>query len=351
MLHSLFRPGVILPVDQNQIALSTATNTQPDSDSADSPDPQFLEDVLQGLSQKPRQLQCKYFYDQRGSELFEQICQLDEYYVTRTEIQIMKQHLQEMAEQLGAEVMLVEFGSGSSVKTRKLLAALQDPVAYTPIDISEEHLIQTAGELRDRFPEIEILPVVADFTSEIQLPRPQRPHSHAAIYFPGSTIGNFEACQAEELLVRFSRFLGPQGGLLIGIDLQKDPAILEAAYNDNEGVTAEFNLNLLHRINRDLGANFDVPAFQHRAIYNRDLGRIEMYLISQRDQTVDVAGRSFTLRKGERLLTEYSHKYTISGFTEVAARANFRLHKYWTDPQQYFAVLHLVNEQEPGIAE
>jgi dimethylhistidine N-methyltransferase len=304
----------------------------------------FLTDVLEGLAKQPKQLPCKYFYDQRGSQLFDRICELDEYYLTRTELAIMDEFIDEMAWQLGRQVMLVEFGSGSSIKTRKLLDALDDPVAYVPIDISEEHLMRTARELQESYPQTEILPVVADFTSDLKLPRSGRTPSHAVVYFPGSTIGNFTPEQAETLLSRFSRFLGPDGGLLIGIDLQKDPRVIRAAYNDEAGVTAEFNLNLLHRINRELGGDFDVRSFRHRAEYNQERGRVEIDLVSQCPQTVHIDGRVFRFAAGEAIHTEYSHKYTIDSFARLAARAGFTLHRSWTDSRQYVAVLHLVHE-------
>lgn len=306
----------------------------------------FLEDVIDGLSKSQKQLPCKYFYDERGSQLFDQICEVDEYYLTRTEQQIMLDHAEEMADQLGSQIMLVEFGSGSSIKTQVLLNALEDPVAYVPIDISEEHLLKTTSRLRRRYPDIEILPLVTDFTQSFELPVSARKPSHAAVYFPGSTIGNFTPQAAAEMLVRISGMLGPQGGLLIGIDLQKDPTIIEAAYNDAEGVTDEFNLNVLHRVNRELDADFDVDQFHHKAIYNPLAERVEIFVVSQCDQTVNLNDHEFEFTEGEHILTEYSHKYTIDGFVKLASQADFTLHRYWKDKNDLFAVLHLVNEQE-----
>jgi dimethylhistidine N-methyltransferase len=307
-------------------------------------DQEFLDDVMEGLRHANKRLSCKYFYDERGSKLFDQICELDEYYLTRTEQAIMDQHAREMACQLGEGVMLVEFGSGSSTKTQVLLENLIDPAAYVPLDISEEHLLETAKLLRRTFPEIEILPLVADFTLPFQLPMPTKKASHAAIYFPGSTIGNFEPEAAQNLLAEICDLLGDEGGVLIGIDLQKDPAIIHSAYNDSSGVTAEFNLNLLHRINRELDGNFDVDQFQHLADYDEKVGRVEIYLVSQCDQTVEINGQLFEFKAGERIFTEHSHKYTIESFEELANQAGFSLHKYWTDPDDLFAVLHLVHE-------
>jgi dimethylhistidine N-methyltransferase len=325
---------------QLSLAKHSSRNTHNEVDS------DFLEDVIWGLNQTPKQLSCKYFYDERGSQLFEDICELDEYYVTRAELSILDDHVAEMAYQIGPGVMLVEFGSGSSVKTSKLLDALDDPVAYVPIDISAEHLFKASKRLEKRYPDIEILPVVADFTSGFKLPVSRNPASHAAVYFPGSTIGNFPPAQAQWLLTRFAEVLGPQGGLLIGIDLQKDPAIIEAAYDDERGVTAEFNLNILRRINRELDGEFVLDNYFHQAVYNQEMGRLEMYLVSQDDASVRVGNHVFEFASQERILTEYSHKYTINGFAKLAAAAQFSLHKYWTDPREFFAVLHLVNEQQ-----
>jgi dimethylhistidine N-methyltransferase len=303
---------------------------------------QFLADIVAGLSQPAKRIHCKYFYDQRGSELFDQICELDEYYLTRAEQSIMDQFSAEMAEQLGAQVMLVEYGSGSSSKTQVLLPELLDPAAYVPVDISEEHLLTTAEKLRHDFPDIEVLPTVADFTRDFELPVSNRTPSHAAVYFPGSTIGNFEANQAENLLTKIASVVGHDGGLLIGIDLQKDPKIIHAAYNDSEGVTEAFNLNLLHRINNELEADFDLDNFEHLAEYNGDEGRIEIFIVSTCDQTVTIGDLEFRFKARERIFTEFSHKYTVDGFCELAARAEFELHKQWTDSDGLFAVLHLV---------
>lgn len=307
-------------------------------------DQSFLNDVIRGLSQPKKELNCKYFYDEQGSRLFDQICELDEYYLTRTELAIMGAHAAEMAEQLGHGIALVEFGSGSSVKTKILLDQLCEPTAYMPLDISEEHLLKTTVGLRKLYPMVEIIPIIADFTKGFALPATKRPYSHAAVYFPGSTIGNFTPSQASQMLRRIVKILGRDGGLLIGIDLQKDPAIIEAAYNDVEGVTAEFNLNVLHRINRDLKADINVDQFRHKAVYNPDRGRVEISIVSQTDETIHIDDQEFFVRKGEEILTEYSHKYTIDGFAELASEAGFSLHKYWTDEQDYFAVLHLVHE-------
>jgi dimethylhistidine N-methyltransferase len=310
----------------------------------------FLRDVIAGLRTRPKSLPCKYFYDQRGSELFDRICQLDEYYLTRSELALMDQFAPEMGAQIGPGAMLVEFGSGSSVKTRYLLDGLPDVAAYVPVDISGEHLQQTARELARDYPRIEVLPVCADFTQDFALPRPRRAATHSAVYFPGSTIGNFLPGRAAGLLCRITRICGTGGGLLIGIDLKKDAATIEAAYNDQLGVTAEFNLNLLRRINRELGADFDLDQFFHRARYNGELGRVEMHLVSRRAQTVNVGGEIIEFDSGETICTEYSHKYTVDEFAAVAAAAGLTLRREWTDKNGQFAVLHFAVLQSTVLA-
>jgi len=307
---------------------------------------EFMNDVVHGLSLNPKQLQCKYFYDERGSRLFDEICKLPEYYPTRTEQSIMACYAGEMAEQLGERVMLVEYGSGSSWKTRVLLDNLNDPAAYVPLDISEEHLQKTATKLREDYPSLEILPLVADFTQAFELPVSTIEPSHSAVYFPGSTIGNFEPAAAESMLQTVAGILGGEGGLLIGIDLQKDPTVIEAAYNDSQGVTDQFNLNVLHRVNRELGGNFNVDQFRHVAFYNSTMHRVEICVESLCYQTVQIGENEFAFGTGERVLTEYSHKYTIESFAELASRAEFTLRKSWTDEKDYFAVLHLVNKTQ-----
>lgn len=305
---------------------------------------EFLRDVITGLSAASKELPCKYFYDKRGSELFERICQLDEYYLTRAELAIMETCATEMGAQIGAGVMLVEYGSGSSVKTRYLLDALPQPVAYVPVDISGEHLELTALELAADYSRIEILPVCADFTEHFELPLPTRVASHTAVYFPGSTVGNLMPDQATELLRRITSLCGPGGGLLIGIDLKKDSTKIQAAYDDALGITAQFNLNLLQRINRELGGDFNLDRFKHRAVYNSELGRVEIDLVSCYTQRVTVAGEAFDFTRGEAIRTEYSHKYSIEEFAALAAAAGLLLHHQWTDSAKNFAVLHLVVE-------
>jgi dimethylhistidine N-methyltransferase len=303
---------------------------------------EFFNDVVAGLGAPTKELPCKYFYDKRGSELFDRICDLDEYYLTRAELSIMHEFASEMGEQIGENVRLVEYGSGSSVKTRYLLDALLRPTAYVPVDISGEHLAATAAELAVDYPHTEILPVSADFTEPFNLPVPTRYVSHTAVYFPGSTIGNFKPDSAVRLLRQITKLCGQGGGLLIGIDLKKDAAKIEAAYNDRQGVTAQFNLNLLTRINRELDADFHIDQFEHRAIYNPELGRVEIDLVSRRPQYVTVAGQAFAFTLGEAIRTEYSHKYSIEEFARLAGTAGLSLHREWTDSDKNFAVLHLV---------
>ncbi|MEL6104637.1 MAG: L-histidine N(alpha)-methyltransferase [Planctomycetota bacterium] len=302
----------------------------------------FYDDVVTGLAAKPRSLPCKYFYDQRGSQLFDQICDLEEYYLTRTESAIMARYGAEMAAQIGPGVMLVEYGSGSSIKTRILLDHLESPVAYAPVDISRDHLIESANELSRRFPAVEVLPVCADFTETFELPDPTHEPTHNAVYFPGSTIGNFTPDEAEQMLRQIVELCGCGGGLLIGVDLQKDRSVIEAAYNDSEKVTDEFNLNLLHRMNNELNADIRVDQFKHRAIYNEEKGRVEISLVSQCDQVVQIGDAAFELDQGESIQTEYSHKYTIEGFAQMAASAGLTLRKHWTDDAKLFGVMHFV---------
>ncbi|MEM7479660.1 MAG: L-histidine N(alpha)-methyltransferase [Acidobacteriota bacterium] len=301
----------------------------------------MLADVLAGLSAIPKTLPSKYLYDETGSFLFEAICTLEAYYPTLTELSIMDRHVAEMAAALGRGCLLIEYGSGSGKKTEILLEALEDPAGYVPIEISRPHLEASARRLARHFPAIPILPVCADYTSALEIPTPPRPEEHRAVFFPGSTIGNFEPPAAEDFLRRIAEVCGAGGSLLIGVDLQKDPAILERAYNDPQGVTAAFNLNLLARLNRELGADFDLPRFRHFAIYNREHGRIEMHLESSSEQAVHLGGQRFSFAAGETICTEHSHKYTLDGFRAMARRTGFEVEQVWTDPKRWFSVQHL----------
>jgi L-histidine Nalpha-methyltransferase len=301
----------------------------------------FVAEVLAGLSSSPRTLPCKFFYDERGSELFLKICELPEYYITRTETELLRHSAPEIAESIGPNAALIGFGTGAGIKTRLLLEHLQNPIAYIPVDISKQRLIDSAIELSHAMPALEILPVCADYLQDLQFPKPLRKPDHMAVFFPGSTIGNMEPPVAADFLRKICHLCGKSGGLIIGVDLQKSREILEAAYNDSAGVTAEFNLNLLVRANRELGADFDVARWKHRAVFNEDEGRIEMHLVSEGDQTVRVGGREFTFAGGEKIITEFSYKHTIEGFTRLAASAGFReASRVWTDPNRWSAIFH-----------
>lgn len=305
------------------------------------PDVQFLEDVWKGLAARPKSLSCKYFYDDRGSELFDQITTLDEYYLTPTECGIFARHGKALADCIGADTMLIEYGSGSSQKTELLLDDCHRLAAYVPVDICGSHLLAAAQRLRVRYPHLLVRPVCADFTAEFALPEIERHAKRRVVFFPGSTIGNFHPTGVRSLLAGMARRVGPGGGLLIGVDLDKDPARLEAAYNDASGVTAAFNLNLLARINRELAADFDLAAFRHQAIYNRQQFRIEMHLESERAQVVNVAGRPFHFAAGETILTEYSYKYQLERFAALAQSVGWNVQQVWLDDEALFSVQYL----------
>lgn len=319
---------------------STTATSNSSADESVANESSFLQDVQAGLSQKQKTLHCKYFYDERGSQLFDQICELDEYYPTRTELGIMTDQASSIAEHVGAKTVLVEYGSGSSTKTRLLLDHLEELKAYLPVDISGEHLHQTAENLREDYGDIEIHPIVADFTVPFDLPEPHD-SGRTTVYFPGSTIGNLRSDDAITLLSSIADQCGTDGGLLIGFDLAKDENVLQAAYDDASGVTAEFNLNLLHRINKELDADFDVDQFGHLVLFNREESRIEIYIESLETQTVNVGGEQFHFEQGERIFTEYSHKYRVEQFVAMAESAGLKMEKLWTDSNEYFAVMHL----------
>jgi dimethylhistidine N-methyltransferase len=298
------------------------------------------DEVLAGLAKSPRQLPCKFFYDEHGAHLFRQICELPEYYVTRTEIEILRLHGAEMAAAVGPQIELIGLGTGAGTKTKILLEELDRPAVYVPIDISKEQLENSSERFRRMFPNLQVLPVAADYLEPFELPLPRHLSSRSVVYFPGSTIGNFEPDDASEFLSRLVELVGEGGGLLIGVDLQKDRHVIEAAYNDSAGVTAKFNKNLLARINRELGSDFDLAHWQHYAIYNPAEGRIEIYLISETDQTVRIGDQSFEFRSGDKILTEYSYKHTIGGFTMLARQAGFEFQQVWTDDQRWFGVFY-----------
>jgi dimethylhistidine N-methyltransferase len=301
----------------------------------------FLRDVLEGLSRSPKWIPCKYLYDARGSRLFDEICTLPEYYPTRTELAILALKVPQMARGIGPSARIVELGAGSGEKTHLLLEALDEPAAYLPIDISKTALEAGARRAASNFEQLEVLPVLADYTEPVDLPEPTCPWQTTVAYFPGSTIGNFEPEQAGRFLERIAAMVGDGGGLLIGVDLVKDRAILERAYNDEAGVTAAFNLNLLERINRELGADFDVDGFKHRAVWNDAASRIEMHLVSTHDQRVELAGHTIGFEAGEHIVTEHSYKYEPDDFEQLAARAGFEPRSVWTDTKAWFSVWYL----------
>ena len=299
-------------------------------------------EILEGLNQPRKMISPKYFYDERGSQLFDAITHLPEYYPTETEFGIMHDNIDEIADLIGPQACLIEYGSGSSRKTRVLLEHLHELAVYVPVDISEDHLITTARKVGAEFPGLEVLPVVADFTQPFALPDPTVMPRRNVVYFPGSTIGNFAQADAQELLGFMYDEAGADGAMLIGVDLQKDPAIIERAYNDSAGVTAEFNLNMLEHLNREFGFDFDVEAFSHSAVYDPVGGRMVIELISSRDQSVNTGDETIGIAAGEAILTEYSHKYTLEGFAGMAQQAGFAVRKVWTDADQLFSVQYCV---------
>jgi dimethylhistidine N-methyltransferase len=298
--------------------------------------------VLRGLSRPRKAIPCKYFYDERGSALFEEICQLDEYYLTRTEMAILRAHISEMAEAIGSHCELIELGSGSSLKTRLLLTHLRAAAAYLPVDISREPLERSARALAGKFPGLRVIPVHADFTTTFSLPPALEPETRRVVFFPGSTMGNFSPAAAVRLLQTIARLVGSGGGLLIGIDLDKAEEIVVPAYNDRRGITAQFNLNILARINRELGADFDLSEFAHQAAYLRVKERVEIHLVSRKQQFVQIAGTEFEFDEGERIHTENSYKYSLAHFSSLTSRVGFKLAREWLDAKGYFSVQYLV---------
>jgi dimethylhistidine N-methyltransferase len=299
---------------------------------------EFCEQVIAGLSQHPRTLPCKFFYDETGSALFSKICELPEYYITRTEMRILRERAGEIGDALGRGIELIGLGTGAGTKTRILLDNLEAPLAYVPVDISREQLTQSTMTFRKKFPALEILPVCADYLQPFDLPPRSGVANRTVVYFPGSTIGNLEPEDATDFLKKIATIVGPRGALLMGVDLKKSKAILERAYNDSAGVTAQFNLNLLVRANRELGSDFDLRGWRHRAIYNEKVGRIEMHLISLRRQTVNIADAAFSFAPDEHIITEFSYKYSPSEMIALAGIVGLRFEKIWTDEQKLFGL-------------
>jgi dimethylhistidine N-methyltransferase len=297
--------------------------------------------VVRSLGSTPRSIPSKYLYDARGSELFEQICELDEYYLTRSEAAILRANASEIVDAAGRDCMLVEYGSGSSTKTRILLDQADDLRAYVPIDIAHEMLLSTARSLRVRYPRLLVKPVVADYTASYELPKLDPPEARRVVWFPGSTLGNLVPDEANAFLEHMRRVAGPGGGLLIGVDLHKDTAILEAAYDDARGVSAEFALNVLDRLNRELGADFERAQYAYRARYEELEQRVVMQIVSERAQRVRIGPHEIEFASGETIRTEYSYKYTLEGFAARAEAAGLRPERVWTDPAGLFSVHYL----------
>jgi dimethylhistidine N-methyltransferase len=301
----------------------------------------FMRDVLVGLGRKQKTLPSKYFYDQEGTRLFDKICGLDEYYLTRTETNIMEENIGEISDLLGTGILLVEFGSGSSVKTGILLDNLDTVSGYIPIDISQEYLNSAVMRLNHIYPSLSVYPILHDYTLPVSLPALPGNSSGIIAFFPGSTVGNLHPGEAVRFLRNIRRMVGETGGLLIGIDLKKDPSILHRAYNDSAGVTEAFNKNILVRVNMELGGNFRTDLFKHYAFYNPAHGRIEMHLVSLRRQTVRIRDNEFFFERGESIHTENSYKYSICEFGIMASRAGMKIRKIWTDQLELFGVLYM----------
>lgn len=298
-------------------------------------------DVLAGLSASPRYVPSQYLYDDRGARLFERICEQPEYYVPRTEAAIVRDNMADIARAVGPRALLIEPGSGDGIKSRALLQGLHDPVGYVPIDISRAQLLALARDVAARFPGLEVTPVCADFTEGVELPGIGGAVGRRLAFFPGSTLGNFEPAAQLEVLRELRRLAGPGGLVLLGVDLRKDPAVIEPAYDDAAGVSAEFARNVLVRLNRELGADFDPTAFAYEAPYDVERGRVEMALVSRVDQVLHVDGRSIHFARGERIRTEYSHKFEIEALGALASRAGLEVGRVWTDARRWFAVLLL----------
>lgn len=310
----------------------------------------FLADVLSGLAATPKALASKYLYDARGSELFEQICATPEYYLTRTELSIMRMSVAEIASALGPRVRLVEFGNGSGLKTRLLLAALDAPASYVPVEISPAALAASCADLKREFPALTLQPLEADFSARLTLPAPPRELRRTVVYLAGSTLGNFADDDAIALMQKMRHAAGAGGAVLLGLDLKKDPSLIDAAYNDAAGITARFTLNLLQRINRELGGDFDLAGFRHRARYAPTAGRIETDIVSARRQRVQVAGHAFEFAADEAMRVEISCKYDRADIERMAAAAGMRLERLWSDSAAHFAVVLLRSMSSTSVS-
>ena len=298
-------------------------------------------ELLALLRAPEKSIPSRLLYDARGVELFEAICGTEEYYLTRTELGILRENVREMATLIGPHSLLIEYGSGSGLKTRLLLDHLQEPVAYVPVEISREALQRSTEALHARYPELHVLPVVADYTSHYELPQPPREPASRVVFFPGSTIGNFGPVEAARFMRHIASIVEKGGALLVGVDLHKDAATLERAYDDSAGITAEFELNALSHINREFDANFVTERFAYRSWYNNELQRIEMYLESLEAQRVSVAGSEIAFAESERILMEYAQKYTLESFRRFAAAADLSVERIWLDERSLFSIQYL----------
>ena len=303
----------------------------------------ILNEVLTGLSKSQKTLPSKYFYDKIGSGLFEKICELDEYYLTRTEISILQNNIDDISNVMGKNIRLVELGSGSSLKTRLILDHVENIHSYIPVDISEDFLTDIVKDLQKEYPNLKIQPVAADYTEGFSIPGSPESGSRKIAYYPGSTIGNFTRDNARNFIGSISQLVGKDGGLLIGFDLIKDRKTLIEAYDDSEGVTAAFNKNILNRINRELNADFNIDRFEHRVLFNETEKRIEMHLVSTNNQRVTVAGREFFFEEGETIHTENSHKYSLESFREMT-EPYFSDVTTWTDSESKFCIQFLTKK-------
>jgi dimethylhistidine N-methyltransferase len=298
----------------------------------------FLRDFLEGLTRQPKILPSKYFYDERGSRLFEEICQLPEYYLTRTELSILQENIEQIAALAGPEAILLELGSGSSRKTCLLLDHFVRPAAYVPVEIAARQLQEASRRIASAYPQLEVVPVCSDYTEDFQFPSLRNRGRKKVAFFPGSTIGNFAPAEASSFLRKIHDLCRPDGGLLIGVDLLKPRSLIERAYNDSQGITAAFNLNILRRAQVELGALVDLANFKHLAFFNEAENRIEMRLASLKEQLIQVGWKTFQFGEGEEVITEYSHKYSIEGFQELAQRSGFKPQAIWTDRRRLFSV-------------
>jgi len=301
----------------------------------------MLKEVVNGLNKPQKELPCKFFYDEEGSLLFDQICGLDEYYITRTELSIMEDYIDEIADFLDDKLMFIEYGSGSSEKIKIILDHVNKIKVYVPIDISGDHLIKSAAQIASEYRYIEVIPLWADYNKPFTIPHPESVIEQKIVYFPGSTIGNFHPADAVSFLKGIAKVVGKSGGLIIGVDLKKDRKILQQAYNDYQGITAAFNLNQLKHLNDRLNTSFDLNAFEHDAFYNTEKSRIEMHLVSKRDQSVQLNGATIHFKQGETIWTESSYKYDINEFAYLAREAGFETKRVWRDKKHLFSVHYL----------